>query len=374
LSRRRERPLAEVALVFSKLGLIGFGGPAAHVALMRRELVIRRRWVTEERFLELFGASNLIPGPSSTELGMMLGYERAGWPGLLVAGVCFIVPAFAAVLGIAWAYVRSGTLPQTEWVLRGIKPVVIALVADALWQLGRRLRSGGLVGLAVAVLVLYLLGVDAVLLLFGGALLTMVASGAAGRHGRVVVPLVPLGVIAASVPSLSAIFLEFLKIGVLVIGSGYVLYAFLRGDLVEGLGWLSEAQLLDAVAVGQVTPGPVFTTATFIGYVLRGAPGAAIATVAIFLPAFVLAAVVFGQLHRIRRSRAAMSFVDGATAAALGLMGGVSVQLGRAVLTGWFPVVLALAAFVVARRSELNPAWLIGGGAILGLAGGALGL
>ena len=373
-ARERGRP-SEVALVFAKLGVIGFGGPAAHVALMRRELVVRRRWLSEERFLALFGASNLIPGPSSTELGMMLGYERAGWPGLVAAGICFIVPAFAAVLALAWVYVRSGSVPQTEWILRGIKPVVIALVVDALWQLGPRLRSAWFVVLACVVLAGSLLGVDALVLVFGAALLAMTAVRVRRRGAAsAAVPLVPFGAVAAALPSLPAIFVEFLKIGAVVFGSGYVLYAFLRGDLVRELQWLSEAQLLDAVAVGQVTPGPVFTTATFIGYLLQGVPGAVVATVAIFLPAFVLAAVVFSQLDRITRSPDATAFVDGATAAGLGLIAAVTIQLGRSVMTGWVPVVFALAALVVLRRFDINPVWVIIGGAALGLAAGAAGI
>ena len=362
-------------MVFAKLGVIGFGGPAAHVALMRRELVGRRRWISDERFLELFGASNLIPGPSSTELGMMLGYERAGWPGLLVAGVCFIVPAFAAVLALAWAYVRSGSLPQTDWILRGITPVVVALIADALWELGRRLRPVSLAA-GGAVLGLYLLGIDPVVLLFGAAaVMVLVRLSGRLRGASVVVPIAPLGVVAvAAAPSLAGVFFEFLKVGSVVFGSGYVLYALLRDDLVDHLQWLSHAQLLDAVAVGQVTPGPLFTTATFIGYVVRGVPGAVVATVAIFLPAFVLSAVVFSQLDRIKRSPAATAFVDGATAGALGLMAGVTIQLGREVLVGWFAVALALVAFAILRRFDMNPAWVVAGGAVLGLLAGAVGL
>jgi chromate transporter len=342
---------------------------------MRREVVERRRWIDDARFLELFGASNLIPGPSSTELGLMLGYERAGWPGLIVAGVCFIVPAFLLVLGFAWAYMRSGALPQMDWILRGIKPVVVALVADALWQLGRSVKSLALVGVGVAALVGYLFGVDILVLLFGAALVVTVAVRVrSGHRVDAVVPLAPLGAVVAVTPSLVGVFTEFLKFGAVAFGSGYVLYAFLRGHLVHGLHWLSETQLLDAVAVGQVTPGPVFTTATFVGYVVRGVPGAVVATIGIFLPAFVLSAVAFGQLPRIRRSPSAMAFVDGASAAALGLMAGVTIQLGRVVLRGWLPMALAVAAFVVIRRWQVNPAWVIVAGAVVGLAAGAAGI
>jgi chromate transporter len=366
--------LREVAAVFLKLGAIGFGGPAAHVALMRRELVERRRWLDEDRFLELFGAANLIPGPSSTELGMMLGYERAGWPGLLVAGTCFIVPAMLLVLAIAWAYVRYGSLPQTDWILYGIGPVIIAVILDALWQLGRRaLTSILLAAVAVAVMVLYLLGLDVVVLLFGAAFLVMLGRNVvrmrAEPHG--VIPILPL--LAAAEAPLRSVFLEFLKLGAVVYGSGYVLLAFLRSDLVEHLHWIGESRLIDAVAVGQVTPGPVFTTATFIGYLVAGLPGALVATAGIFLPAFVLSAIVYPLLPRLRRSPWASAFLTGVTVSGLALMAGVMYQLGRVVIVDMFTAVVALVAFVVLRRFHPNSAWLVLGGAVLGLAVRGLG-
>ncbi|MGZ4131365.1 MAG: chromate efflux transporter [Actinomycetota bacterium] len=365
---RERHPLREVAAVFLKLGVIGFGGPAAHVALMRRELVERRRWLDEDRFLELFGAANLIPGPSSTELGMMLGYERAGWPGLLVAGTCFIVPAMVLVLAIAWAYVRYGSLPQTDWILYGIGPVIIAVILDALWQLGRRaLTSIPLAIVAVAVMVLYFLGVDVIVLLFGAAIMVMLARNATRLrtepHG--VIPILPL--LAAAETPLRSVFLEFLKLGAVVYGSGYVLLAFLRTDLVEHLHWIGESRLIDAVAVGQVTPGPVFTTATFIGYLVAGVPGALVATAGIFLPAFALSAIVYPLLPRLRRSPWASAFLTGVTVSGLALMAGVTVQLGRVVIVDVFTAIVAIVAFVVLRRFQPNSAWLVLGGAVLGL-------
>jgi chromate transporter len=365
---RAPHTLRGVARVFLKLGVIGFGGPAAHVALMRRELVQRRGWLDEDRFLELFGAANLIPGPSSTELGMMLGYERAGWPGLLVAGTCFIAPAVLLVLAIAWAYVRYGSLPQTDWILYGIGPVIIAVILDALWQLGRRaLTSIPLATVAVAVMVLYLLGVDVIVLLFGAAILVMLARNAtrlrAEPHG--LIPILPL--LAAAEAPLRSVFLEFLKLGAVVYGSGYVLLAFLRSDLVEHLHWIGESRLIDAVAVGQVTPGPVFTTATFIGYLVAGLPGAFVATAGIFLPAFALSAIVYPLLPRLRRSPWASAFLTGVTVSGLALMAGVTFQLGRVVVVDAFTTILALGAFVVLRRFQPNSAWLVLGGAVLGL-------
>jgi len=366
---RAERSLREVALVFLKLGIIGFGGPAAHVALMRRELVERRRWLGEDRFLELFGAANLIPGPSSTELGMMLGYERAGWPGLLVGGACFIGPAMLIVLALAWAYVRYGSLPQTGWVLYGIGPVIIAIVVDALLQLGRRaLVSIALAVVALAVAVLYFAGVDVIALLFGAAAVVMLARNAARIRAERADVIAVLPLLASTGTSVRSIFLQFLKLGAVVYGSGYVLLAFLRDDLVEQLHWLSARQLVDAVAIGQVTPGPVFTTATFIGYVLAGVPGGLVATLAIFLPAFVLSAVVYSLLPRLRRSPWASAFLDGVTVAGLALMAGVTFQLGRVVVVDAFTAIVAVGAFVVLRRFQPNSAWLVLGGAALGLA------
>jgi len=365
---RDRRSLREVAAVFLKLGVIGFGGPAAHVALMRRELVERRRWLDEDRFLELFGAASLIPGPSSTELGMMLGYERAGWPGLLVAGTCFIVPAMLLVLAIAWAYVRYGSLPQTDWILYGIGPVIIAVILDAFWQLGRRaLTSIPLAAVAVTVMVLYLLGVDIVVLLFGAAILVMLGRNIVRMRAEPqgVIPILPL--LAAAEAPLRSVFLEFLKLGAVVYGSGYVLLAFLRSDLVEHLHWIGESRLIDAVAVGQVTPGPVFTTATFIGYLVAGLPGALVATAGIFLPAFALSAIVFPLLPRLRRSPWASAFLTGVTVSGLALMAGVTFQLSRVVIVDVFTAVVAIVAFVVLRRYQPNSAWLVLGGAVVGL-------
>jgi chromate transporter len=378
-SRAGAAKLGEVARVFLTLGTIGFGGPAAHVALMRREIVERRRWLGEDRFLELFGAANLIPGPSSTELGMMLGYLRAGWMGLLAAGVCFIAPAMAIVLVLAWAYVRFGSLPQTGWILYGVKPVIIAIVLDALWQLGRRaLRSWTLALLAIAVVVLYLLGANPVLLIFGGALLAMLA-----RQARRLAPgtemIAPVLALRPTLPqgssaTLGALFLAFLKIGAVVFGSGYVLLAFVRADLVEHLHWLTQRQLVDAIAIGQVTPGPVFTTATFVGYLVLGVPGALVATAAVFLPAFVLSGVVYGLLPRLRRSSWVAAFVEGATVCGLGLMAGVTVQLGRVSIVDWLTGAVAVVAFVVLRRFEPNSVWFVLAGGLIGLAARAVGL
>ncbi len=378
-SRSASRPLAEVVGVFLKLGIIGFGGPAAHIAMMRDEVVRRRRWVSDERFLDLLGMTNLIPGPNSTEMAIHLGYVRAGWPGLLLGGACFIVPAVAIVLTLAGLYVRYGTTPTATWVLYGVLPVIIAIVAQAMWALGRTAFKNGLLAMVgLAVLGLSLAGVNELALLFGGGVLVVlvrlarrravgVAAGAAAALG---IPGAALGqtAAAAGAVTLGTMFLTFLKIGAVLYGSGYVLLAFLRNDFVHRLGWLTDRQLLDAIAVGQVTPGPVFTTATFIGYVLAGGPGALLATVAIFLPSFVFVALSHPLLPRIRGSRAAGAFLDGVNAAALGLMAAVTLQLALSAIVDGFTAALAVLAGALLILRRVNSAWLVAGAAAAGVA------
>ena len=370
--------LAEVARLFFKLGVIGFGGPAAHIAMMREEVVRRRRWVSDERFLDLLGMTNLIPGPNSTEMAIHLGYVRAGWPGLLVGGSCFIVPAVLIVLTLAWLYVHYGATPAATSALYGVIPVIIAVVAQAIWALGRTAVKGPLpAALGIGVLALSLVGLNELALLFGaGAALMLVrlarrpAAAAALVAAALGLPGVALGqgTVAAAGVTLGTLFVTFLKIGATLYGSGYVLLAFLRNDFVHRLGWLSDRQLLDAIAVGQVTPGPVFTTATFVGYVLAGWTGAVLATVAIFLPSFVFVALSHPLLPRIRGSRGAGAFLDGVNVAALGLMAAVTWQLARSAITDWFTAVLAVASGVLLIRWRVNSVWLIIGGAVAGLA------
>ena len=296
-AKRRKTSLSELAVLFLKLGTIAFGGPAAHIAMMEDEVVRRRRWMTREEFLDLLGATNLIPGPNSTEMAIHIGHRRAGWKGLVVAGTSFILPAMLIVMGFAWAYVRYGSVPQVKGVLYGVKPVIIVIVLQALWSLGRTaLKTKLLAGIGIAGVILTFLGVHELLVLLGGGLIVMAVRLIGAHKGqpsfRSLISASPLivflqtGTATASF-SLAMLFLFFLKVGAVLYGSGYVLLAFIRADLVDRWHWLTESQLLDAVAVGQVTPGPVFTTATFIGYVLGGTKGAVIATVGIFLPAFV---------------------------------------------------------------------------------------
>jgi chromate transporter len=374
----RRAALRELALLFLRLGATAFGGPAAHVAMMEDEIVRRRRWLTPEEFLDLVGAANLIPGPNSTELAIHVGHRRAGFPGLVVAGAAFIVPATLLVTAIAWLYVRFGALPATEGLLRGVKPVVVAVVAQALWRFARtaiRGPSHGALALAASVAAA-LGGHELAILAVAGAVL---AAGRVSSRGRGVaaVALCPLPAASAlalgagATPfTLSGLFLVFLKIGSVLYGSGYVLLAFLRSDLVHRLGWLTEAQLLDAVAVGQVTPGPVFTTATFVGFLLGGAPGAAIATVGIFLPAFVFVALSGPLVPRLRRSPAAGAFLDGVSLASLALMAVVTAQLARAALVD-LPTALLAAASALLLVRRVNSSWLVLGGAAVGLLLGA---
>jgi chromate transporter len=371
--------LREVALLFLKLGVISFGGPAAHVALMRREVVERRKWVSDAQFLDLFGASNLIPGPTSTEMAIFLGYTRAGWPALILAGTLFILPAMLLVLAFAWAYVQFGTTPGAIWLLYGIKPVIIAVVAQALYGLAKTAVKGpSLAMIGVAVVALYLLGANPLPLLFGGAILVLLVRNAArlrrAAAAAVAAPGSGLPWLAAAAGSTAVpysaltLFLTFLKIGAVLYGSGYVLLAFLRTDFVENLGWLTDHQLLDAVAVGQFTPGPVFTTATFIGYLVGGVPGALLATLAIFLPSFCFVALVYPIVPRLRRSPWTSTLLDGVNVAALGLMAGVTWQLGVAAIVDVVTAAAALVALGLLIRFKLNSAWLVLGGGALGVA------
>ena len=393
--------LAEVTRLFLKLGIIAFGGPAAHIALMRDEIVRRRGWVTDQHFLDLLGATNLIPGPNSTEMAIHLGYVRAGWRGLVAAGTAFIVPAMLMVMGLAWAYVRYGSLPAAGWLLYGVKPAILAVVVQALWTLGKTAVKGPLTAaIGTAGLGLYFLGVNEILVLVlaalavlvvrrvGGGALKSVAllpfsplSWMEGNWGmnapaleRLKVALQPEGMglwaglaQAAGPVTLGSLFLIFLKIGSVLYGSGYVLLAFLRADLVVCTGWLTDQQLLDAIAIGQFTPGPVFTTATFIGYLLAGAPGAVLATVGIFLPAFVFVALSNPLIPRIRQSSWAGPLLDGVNVASLGLMAAVTWQLARAALVDWLTVVIGLVSAVALIRFRVNSVWLVVGGGLLGL-------
>lgn len=380
---RQQRPLIELAGLFLKLGTIAFGGPAAHVAMMEEEVVRRRQWLRREEFLDLLGATNLIPGPNSTEMAIHIGHRRGGWPGLIVAGVCFILPAALIVTVIAWVYVRYGKVPQAAGLLYGVKPVIIAVVLQALWSLGRTaVKNRFLAVMALAAAAANFLGVNELAVLFATGLITAAGSGTLrnARPGNMLLAAAPAApaLAAAGAPAAGAIataapfglwpmFLFFVKVGSVLFGSGYVLLAFLRADLVDRWHWLTEAQLLDAIAVGQFTPGPVFTTATFIGYLLAGGHGAALATIGIFLPAFIFVAISGPLVPRIRKSPLAGAFLDGVNVGSLALMAVVTLQLGRVALFDVFTVLLAVLSGVLLVRFKVNSAWLVLGGGVLGL-------
>ena len=361
----------EVARLFLRLGLTAFGGPAAHIGLMQREAVERRGWMSREQFLDLVGACNLLPGPGSTQVAMALGYGRAGWIGLVIAGACFILPASLATLALAWAYVRYGSLPQAQGLLYGAKPVMVAIIVQAIWNLGRTaFRRWPLALAGVACFAAALAGAPplAVLLASGGIALLAVwrPSRPGAAMGLGWLPL-GLGGGAAGTVGFLPLFLIFLKLGVVVFGSGYVLLAFLKADLVDRLHWVTGPQLLDAITAGQVTPGPVFATATFLGYLLRGWAGAAVATAAIFLPSFLMAGAVGALAGRIRRSKPAAAFLDGVNAAAVALMASVAIALGRATLVDGWTWALGLVSALLLVRFRVNATWLILGAAVLGI-------
>jgi chromate transporter len=383
--------LQELAIFFLRLGVTAFGGPAAHIAIMEDELVRRRKWLSREKFLDLLGASSLIPGPSSSELAIHIGYLRCGWPGLLVGGACFILPAAILVAILAWAYVRFGHLPAVAALLYGVKPVVIAVILQALWGLGRTaVKSRFLAIVGALCIALSIAQVNVLLILFGagataagihalqrdrsgngttGSSMGIIWTARGMRASLVqIIPWAGAAGAAAVIPGMWPLFLAFLQTGSIVFGSGYVLLAFLRADLVVHRGWVTDAQLVDAVAIGQVTPGPVFTTATFLGYLLRGPAGAVVATVGIFLPAFILVAISGPLIPLIRKSAIAGAFLDGVNVASLALMAAVSYQLARSTIVDWLTAVIAIVSLVLLLRFRVNSAWLVLGGAIIGIA------
>ena len=374
--------LKELAFLFLRLGTIAFGGPAAHLAMMEDEIVHRRHWLTRDQFLDLIGAANLIPGPNSTEVAIHIGYLRAGWAGLLVAGSCFIFPAAIIVTTIAWAYVKFGALPQSAGVLYGIKPVIIAIVLQALWRFAKTaLKTKNLIIIGIMALALDVAGINELVVLAGAGIFAGLEKfinrreARSGKRLAVLLPTLPTsqaaqviaaGGVAAASFSMWSLFLFFLKVGSVLFGSGYVLLAFLRADLVERWHWLSESQLIDAIAVGQVTPGPVFTTATFIGYILGGTTGAIVATIGIFLPAFVFVGVSGPIVPRVRKSVVAGAVLDGVNVASLALMAIVTWQLGKGALTDIFTLTMFMVSALILIRYRLNSAWLVLGGGVIG--------
>ena len=369
--------IGQLSALFLKLGVTAFGGPAAHIAMMEEEVVTRRRWLTRERFLDLLGATNLIPGPNSTEMAIHIGFVRGGIVGLAVAGVSFILPAALITLGCAWVYDRFQTVPQAEALLYGIKPAVIAVILSAVWRLGKTAAKGPfLIGVGILVMLLVLFGINEIIALLCGGIVGIVWQlGSRWRKGKMLLgfawlPSSKLAFMAtAASPSsvtLPSLGLFFLKIGCVLFGSGYVLVAFLQGGLVEQYQWLTQQQLLDAVAIGQFTPGPVLTTATFIGYVLAGPTGALVATLGIFGPSFLFVLATNPLIPRLRESAVAGAFLDAVNASAIGLMAAVTVELARHTLIDWGAWLIAIVAAAVLFRYKVNSAWLVLGGAAIG--------
>ncbi len=376
--------LSDLAKLFFKLGAIGFGGPAAHIAMMEDEVVNRRQWIDRSHFLDLVGATNLIPGPNSTEMAIHIGYIRAGWLGLIVAGVCFIFPAVIITGGLAWIYVEFGTLPQVAPLLYGIKPAVLGVILNAIWRLGKTaLKARKLLIIALFVSLTLFLGLNEVVALLLGGLLGMIWLGGSdpgnppqgGQTITIAAGLTSAGTlklaattgtaVAGGVP-LWQLGLFFLKVGSVLFGSGYVLVAFLEGGLVQEYGWLTQQQLLDAIAIGQFTPGPVLSTATFIGYIIAGFPGAIVATVGIFLPSFFFVAALNPLIPRLRSSKWSAAFLDAVNVSSIALMAVVTAKLAAATLTDWLAISIALIAAVLAIRLRINAAWLVLGGALIG--------
>jgi chromate transporter len=368
----------ELVKLFGTLGTIAFGGPAAHVAMMRTEVVTRRGWMTDQEFLDLVAATHLIPGPNSTELAIHIGHRRAGWRGLIVAGASFILPATLIVMVVSWGYVTYGGLPDVRAAMAGIGPVIIAIVAHGLWMMSRTavkstwravLGLGALIAVLAGVHELAVLGAACVLSLaihtfstrgVAAALATVAAGGSATTLGA-------SALAAVTTPfSMTTMFWMFMKTGSVLFGSGYVLLAFLRADFVERLGWLTEGQLIDAITVGQITPGPVFTTATFIGYLLSGPTGALVATLGIFLPAFVFVAITAPIVPKLRSSPIMSALLDGVTVASLGLMAAVTWQLARVAVHDWLTATITLVSFALLAHTRLHSGWLVLAGAALG--------
>lgn len=386
---QKNQRLLELAFVFSKLGMIAFGGPAAHIAMIDDEVVKQRQWMSRERLLDLLGITNLIPGPNSTELAIHIGLERGGFLGLLIAGSCFILPAMLIVWALAVVYTQYQSVPEMGWLLYGIKPAIAAIVLQALWKLGKSaIKNAQTLSVSVAVLVLFYLGVNEIgLLLLAGITITLVNNWRLQTnndrpsllmlplYGSLITSFASQGTRAiATVTNIAntslltwgQVFLIFLKIGSVLYGSGYVLLAFLQKELVERSQWLTSQQLLDAIAIGQFTPGPIFTTATFIGYLLAGNLGAIAATIGIFLPAFVIVAIVSPWVEKLRRSRWTSGFLDGVNAASLGLMAVVTWKLTHTALVDWLTLVIAVVSGIAILRWQVNSAWLVLAGGLIG--------
>jgi chromate transporter len=361
--------LKEVASVFFKLGVIGFGGPAAHIAMMEAEIIEKRKWMDRQHFLDLMGATNLIPGPNSTEMTMHCGKERAGWPGLFVAGGAFIFPAVIMTLALAWFYVKYGEVPAIAPIFAGIKPAVLAIIAGAIFKLGKKALKNRTVGIIGAiVLVAAFMGLTEVVAILMGGVIALLWMGITRDRATSIIPLFALvAEVSRTDVSTMKLFWVFLKVGSILFGSGYVLVAYLQGELVEGLGWLTESQLLDAIAIGQFTPGPVLSTATFVGYQVGGFAGAAVATIGIFLPSFLFVLLLNPLVPMLRKSKAAAAFLDGVNIGAVAIMVAVTYALAESTLIDWKAfLILAVALFFTFGPKKLSSVWIVLIGMVMG--------
>jgi len=390
INKDKLQNISQLATLFFKLGSIGFGGLVVQISMMEYEVVSRKRWLTREKFLDILGATNLVPGPNSIELAIHIGYLRAGWLGFAISGICFILPSVLITIGFAWAYRQFGSLPEITPFLDGIKPVILAVMLLAIRKLGKTaIKNWRLIVVGVFVFTAELLGVsEMVLILIGGILgmfllefgkefsseesqTTQSVNTKFRVPKRVFFVLIIIGVLffidtsSATSLSLEKLSIFFLKVGSFLYGSGYVLIAFLEGGLVHTFGWLSQQQLLDAIAIGQITPGPLLSTATFIGYLLLGIPGAAVATVSIFLPSFLFSAAVISVIPQLRRFRWTAAFLDAVNASSIALMAAVVVNLSQSVLVNWQSWVILLGASIISFRWKVNVIFLILGGAII---------
>lgn len=364
--------LKDIAKLFLKLGVIGFGGPAAHIAMMREEVVTKRKWLTDQHFLDLVGATNLIPGPNSTELAIHIGRERRGWKGLIVAGICFILPAVVITGFFAWLYSQYGHIPEVQPFVYGIKPAVIAVILDAVFPLAKSsLKSTTLVLLAIAILICALLNINEILLMFGAGFFALLLAYARHKKQHTLISILPVTMLQLTGISLlsatnAKLFWIFLKIGAILYGSGYVLFAFLDTELVT-TGIITRQVLIDAIAVGQFTPGPVFSSVTFIGYQINGMPGAIVSTIAIFLPSFVLVALLNPMVKKMRNSVLFAAFLDAVNVASVAIIAAVCFNMGKDAITDWRTILIAsLSIFIIFGYGKLNSALVVAGGAIMG--------
>ena len=367
----RDIQIKEIAKLFLKLGFIGFGGPAVHIAMMQQEVVVKRKWMSEQHFLDLLGATNLIPGPNSTEMAIHIGYDKGGWKGLIFAGLCFILPAVFITGIFAWLYQQYGQLPEVQPFIYGIKPAIIAIIIGAVFPLAKKsVKSTFLAVVGILVLVLSLFGISEIYLMFGAGLLAMALYYLQDTKNTLqsFIPLAFLQI--AQSPLLSEtntkLFWIFLKIGAILYGSGYVLFAFLDTELVA-TGLLTRQQLMDAIAVGQFTPGPVFSSVTFIGYQINGLSGAVISTIAIFLPSFILVALLNPLMKKMRQSKGLSIFLDAVNVASVAIIAAICLTIGKETITDWRTILIAMiSAIVVFKFKKINSAFVVIGGALLG--------